>query len=56
MEKEFLKEVYYALFNAEKAVEYTYVETNKFGVITGTYGPWHKIPSGKIKHKDYKGN
>lgn len=55
MEKSFPKVVYYALFNVEIAKIYTSSEANKNGAKFGTYGPWHKIPSGKIKHPQYKG-
>lgn len=49
MEKEFPKRVYYAMYKAEVGKSYSYTEASDKGVEFGTYGPWHKIPAGKVK-------
>lgn len=52
MEKEFPKAVYYTLFQAETAKVYSSSEASNMGAKTGVYGPWHKIPAGKVNwHK-----
>lgn len=48
MEKSFPKQVYFALMQAEEAKVYTAAEAMKMGASTGVYGPWHKIPAGKV--------
>jgi len=49
MEKEFPKRVYYAMYKAEIGKSYTYKESMDQAIRTETYGPWHKIPYGKVK-------
>ncbi len=49
IDKEFPKDLYYALYQAEKVKEYSDREANSKALSSGHYGPWHKIDQSKIK-------
>lgn len=49
MDKTMPRMVYYSLLQVEVFKKYTYDEAIKMGMKTKVYGPWHKIPAGKVK-------
>lgn len=49
LESTFPKRVYYSMYHAEVAFKYDYEQAMDKATETGVYGPWHRIPSNKVK-------
>ncbi len=49
LDTNYQKNIYYKLFKPEVAATYTEDEMYKKAGETGVYGPWHKIPAGKVR-------